>query len=126
MPTLLLVDDEQEATEALQMVLELRGFTVRRAASGAEAVAAVRHAVPDLVLLDLQLPDMTGWDVLRQLRQHAPAIKAVIVTGSSVDRDLERQALETGALGLLLKPMPVEEMIEAVQRFLLTPRDGRS
>lgn len=118
MPTLLLVDDEQEATEALQMVLELRGFTVRRAASGTEAVAAVLHAVPDLLLLDLQLPDMTGWDVLRRLRQQIPAIKAVIVTGSSVDRDLERQALETGALGVLLKPMPVEELVAAIHRFL--------
>lgn len=118
MPTLLLVDDERDATEALQMLLELRGFTVCLAASGAAAVAAVRQQVPDLVLLDLQLPDMTGWDVLHQLRQQAPTLRAVIVTGSSVDRDLERQALETGALGVLLKPMPVEELVAAIHRFL--------
>ncbi|MBI4226660.1 MAG: response regulator, partial [Candidatus Omnitrophica bacterium] len=50
-PALLLVDDEREATEALQMVLALRGFTVRTAASGREAVAAVQAEAPDLVLL---------------------------------------------------------------------------
>ena len=117
-PTLLLVDDEREATEALQMLLELRGVSARIAASGREAVAAVQQAVPDLVLLDLHLPDATGWDVLQQLRRLAPALRVVIVTGSSVEQDLERLALEAGALGVLAKPLRVDHLIAAIQHFL--------
>ena len=117
-PTLLLVDDEREATEALQMLLELRGVTARIAASGREAVAAVQAGVPDLVLLDLHLPGTTGWEVLRQLRRLAPALRVVIVTGSGVDRDVERQAREVGALGVLLKPISVDDLLAAIRRFL--------
>lgn len=118
MAHLLLVDDEKDATEALQMFLELRGFEVRLAFSGEKGIEAVREKAPDLVLLDLQMPGMNGWQALQQMRQIAPDLRVVILTGSVPDRELEEKAQQGGALGFITKPIQLEELAPQIQSFL--------
>ncbi len=118
MSSLLLVDDEQEASEALKMYLELKGFTVRLALSGREGVAAVKEAVPDLVLLDLQMTGIDGWETLRQMRGIAPNVRVVILTGSVPDRELEEKAVSGGALGFITKPIRLDDLVPQIQGFL--------
>lgn len=116
--SLLLVDDERDTNDALKMFLELKGFTVRVAYSGQEGVAAVRETVPDLVLLDLQMPGMDGWQALKQMKQLAPHVRVVIVTGSVPDRGLEELALQEGAIGIITKPIQVDELTPKIQSFI--------
>ncbi len=117
--SLLLVDDERDADEALKLFLELKGFTVRTACSGAEGVAAIREAVPDLVLLDLQMPGgMDGWETLKQMRQIAPGVRVVILTGSTPDQGLEELVLKEGAIGLLTKPIQIDELAPKIRTLL--------
>ncbi len=117
--SLLIVDDERDTSESLKMFLDLKGFTVRLAFSGQEGVAAVRQAVPDLIILDLQMPGgMDGWQTLKQMRQIAPAVRVVIVTGSAPDRGLEQLAVQEGAIGIITKPISVDELVPRINTFL--------
>lgn len=116
--SLLVVDDERDASDGLQGFLELQGFSVRVAYSGEAALAAVHAAVPDLVLLDLLMPGWDGWETLRRLREVAPTVRVVILTGGLPDRDVERQALKAGAMGILTKPLPIDELPGKIRGFL--------
>ncbi len=117
--SLLIVDDERDTSESLRMFLETKGFTVRIAFSGQEGVAAVREAVPDLVMLDLQMPGvLDGWQTLKQMRQIASSIRVVIVTGSTPDRGLEDLAVQEGAIGIITKPISIGELVPRIHAFL--------
>ena len=116
--SILIVDDERDANEALKMFLEMRDFNVRLSFSGQEGIAAVRQAVPDLVLLDLQMPGIDGWETLKQMLQIAPGVRVVILTGSLPDRDLEQLALQEGAIGVITKPVEVNDLIPRIKGFL--------
>lgn len=118
-PSVLIVDDERDAIDAMKMFLELHGFDARVAYSGAEGVAAVRQAVPDLVLLDLQMPGgMDGWETLKQMRQIAPNVRVVILTGSVPDRGLEQLALKEGAIGIITKPIQIDELVPKIRSLI--------
>ena len=117
--SLLIVDDERDTSESLKMFLDLKGFTVRLAFSGQEGVVAVREAVPDLVLLDLQMPGgMDGWQALKQMKQIAPNVRVAIVTGSVPDRGLEELAIKEGAIGIVTKPIRIDDLVPQIQTFL--------
>lgn len=118
MSSLLLVDDEKDAIEAMQMYLEMNGYTVRLALSGQEGVEAVKAAVPDLVLLDLQMTGIDGWETLKQMRGIAPNIQVVILTGSVPDRELEEKAASGGALGFITKPIQLDDLVPQIRGFL--------
>jgi len=116
--SLLIVDDERDTNDALKLFLGLRGFTVRVACSGQEGVSAVQETIPDLVLLDLQMPGMDGWEALKRMRQIAPNMRVVIVTGSVPDRGLEELALKEGAIGIITKPIQIDELVPKIRSFL--------
>jgi two-component system, OmpR family, response regulator RegX3 len=106
--TILIVEDEPTLRETLAEALESDGFGVRTAADGAAAVAAFREATPDLVLLDLMLPGMSGIDVTRVLRSES-AVPIVMLTArdSEVDKVV---GLELGADDYVTKPFSLREL----------------
>ena len=118
MPSLLLVDDEKDVNEALKMYLEMHGFTVRTVFSGQEGLAAVKEAKPDLVMLDLQMTGMDGWQTLLKMREIAPDIHVAILTGSVSDRDLEEKAKTSGVLGFITKPIQLDDLVPKIKGFL--------
>jgi len=100
----LVVDDEPDAAEALTLLLKPRGYEVRVAGTGDEARSAVGAWRPNVVLLDLMLPDVNGLDLLRDLRTAAPDTQVVMVTGyGSVPKVVE--AMNAGAFGFIEKPI---------------------
>ena len=105
-PTLLVVDDEDVNRGLLARLFDSRGFRVDTASTGAEALARVNSARPDLVLLDMNMPGMSGFDVLRQIRAtYTPgALPVVMVTGVGETRD-HVEALELGANDYVTKPI---------------------
>ena len=115
MARILIVDDEPDVTAAFGRYLERAGHDVLRAGTGAEAVAMVDAEHPAVVLLDLKLPDMTGFDVLERTREHRPVV--IMVTGHG-DVALAVQAMQAGAEGFLTRPVDLAHLGAVVDRAL--------
>jgi two-component system copper resistance phosphate regulon response regulator CusR len=108
----LLVDDEPRMRETLARVLMARGWRVDQAATRDEAVAAALAGDHRLLLLDVNLPDGAGWDVLRALRAAGKAIPAAIVSGGPPSAARLR---EFEPVAVLRKPFPLESLLRIVQ-----------
>jgi DNA-binding NtrC family response regulator len=116
MASVLLVDDEASITASLAMFFERNGgHAVHRAHTGAEGIALFRRVRPDLVLLDLRLPDMTGFDVLEAIREYEPVV--IMMTGHG-DVSQAVQAMQLGAENFLTKPVELDHLAVAAERGL--------
>ena len=119
----LIVEDERDIRDLVLFHLEREGFQVSSASSGEEALRQVRHASPDLVLLDLMLPAMGGLEVCRKLRQDPATVALPIVMltakGDEVDRVL---GLELGADDYIVKPFSPKELLARVRAVLRRAR----
>jgi phosphate regulon transcriptional regulator PhoB len=119
----LIVEDEPDIRELLAFHLERDGYLVTRASTGAEALRQVRSARPDLVVLDLMLPEMDGLEVCRRLRADSAtaALPVIIVTakGDEVDRVV---GLELGADDYVVKPFSPKEVLARVRAVLRRSR----
>ncbi len=110
----LIVDDHPMVREGLASMLEGEVGDLFQAGTGEEALARIREMRPDLVLLDLKLPDLDGLTVLQRIKALAPETSVVIVTMHD-DPEFIRQAVELGAAGYVLKSTVDEELIEAIR-----------
>jgi CheY-like chemotaxis protein len=118
-PKILVVDDEPDITASFQSFFGRRGFLVNTAASGQDALNIIKTSKPDLVFLDLTLPEMHGKEVLKELREFDKKTKVIIVTGhalESEDEDKEFQSL--GISAYLNKPIVLEKLVEIVELIL--------
>lgn len=116
-PKILIADDEEDILEIMADRLEFYGFDVRTARDGVQCLEEIRRDVPDLVLLDIRMPEMDGLEVLARLRQERPELPVVMVSASS-DRNVAERSLSKGAFDYLLKPFEPEELKEKVLRAL--------
>ncbi len=115
---ILLIDDHTLFRAGLEDLLTRRGIQVVAAVgNGDEGLAAVNQLNPDIVLLDMRMPNMDGLQVLRLLRKHVPALRVVMLTTSSNEADLV-EALRSGARGYLLKDMEPDELVVALREIL--------
>jgi len=116
MPRILVVDDEPTLLATLRFNLEREGYEVITASDGGEAIALADNVRPDLVLLDLMLPGMHGFEICRALRKHT-SIPIVILTARSdeVDRIV---GLEVGADDYITKPFSMGELIARLRALL--------
>jgi CheY-like chemotaxis protein len=119
MPTILLVEDNEPSRDALSRRLARRGYVVLPAADGQQAVTLARRALPDLILMDLGLPVIDGWEATRQLKadaatQHIPII-VLSAHAMSDDRDL---ALAAGADDFDSKPIRFEGLMGKIETLL--------
>ena len=116
MATILIIDDEPTITAAFATFFERSGgHTVGRAHSGQEGIELARRLRPDLVLLDLRLPDMTGFDVLARVRDEGAVVIMITAYG---DVPLAVQAMQTGAENFLTKPVDLNHLAVVVERGL--------
>jgi CheY-like chemotaxis protein len=110
----LVVDDDRDTRDLLQTALEQRGFSVVLTSSGKRALTLARQEHPNLILLDLKLPGMDGYDVLQRLKSmpETADIPVVIITGSLTDDELKQQKLlSLGAARFMTKPFAVDELV---------------
>lgn len=113
MATILVVDDSGYARRLLRNMLEANAHTVCEAGSGLEALESYFVQRPDVVLLDLTMEDMSGFDVLARLREGDPAAR-VIVISADVQRSTERMVTEAGGFRFLGKPANRTEVLAAI------------
>ncbi len=114
MPVVLVVDDDPDILEALSEILEAEGFSILRARNGQEALEQLDSGRPELVLLDLMMPVMDGWEFAKRMRQ-LPASRQVPVIVLSADRNVGSKAREIGAVGHLAKPFELNDLLELVR-----------
>jgi two-component system phosphate regulon response regulator PhoB len=117
--TVLIVEDEADAAELFAEMMRVSGFRVRKTSSSTPALSMMTEEKPDIVLLDIMMPDVSGLDILRQMR-HDPALAAipvVVVSAKSMPADI-RNGMEAGASTYLTKPVGFLELKEAVERAL--------
>lgn len=117
MPTVLIVDDEPNIVELAEMYFRRDGFDVERAASGSAAVAAVERLNPDLLLLDIMLPDLDGWEVCRRLRAAGNRLPIILLTARDDDID-KVLGLELGADDYVTKPFNPREVVARARALL--------
>jgi len=113
----LIVDDEEELRENLFDLLELEGYEVATCKTGGEALKSVESRVPDLVLLDIQLPEIDGIEILRQFKERHPNLPVIMVSASSQQGTREKIE-EYDADGFILKPYDQDELLALIESLL--------
>jgi two-component system, OmpR family, response regulator len=119
-PRVLVVDDEEHITELVSMGLGYNGFDVERAATGRAALDAIEKRKPDLIVLDVMLPDLDGFELTRRLRQSEGAgtrVPVIFLTAKDTTAD-KIQGLRLGSDDYVTKPFSIEELIERVKAVL--------
>ena len=111
---ILVVDDIADNLLLLQLVLESEGYQVELADSGKVAIATIQRSTPDLVLLDVMMPDMNGFEVTQQLRkaENLPLLPIVLITADRTV-DVER-ALAAGANDIISKPIDMDNLLTRI------------
>jgi two-component system, cell cycle response regulator DivK len=123
MSTILIVEDNEKNMKLVRDILQYEGHATLEAATGAEGVRLALEHVPDLVLMDIQLPDFDGAEALRRIRADA-ALDAVpiVAISASVMPDEQQKVIQSGFDAFITKPIDLKHFRATVQRFLA---DGR-
>jgi DNA-binding response OmpR family regulator len=116
---ILLVDDDTGLTQLLQLVFESRGFGVTLAYNGEEALEILEKELPEVILLDLMMPDVNGVEVCRQVRanprmSHIP----IIVLTARIGEEIQQEAMDAGATDYLVKPIRPSDLIRRVREVV--------
>ncbi|GAA1666615.1 DNA-binding response regulator [Mycolicibacterium murale] len=115
--TVLVVDDETVLAEMVSMALRYEGWNITTAADGAAAVSAARANRPDVVVLDVMLPDMSGLEVLRKLREQNPQLPVLLLTAKDALED-RIAGLTAGGDDYVTKPFSIEEVVLRLRALL--------
>ncbi len=119
----LVVDDDTLMRDVLKAVLRDEGFIVAgEAHDGHSALTVIRRARPDIVCLDVNMPGISGIDVLKSIRSSYPEIRVVMITGDS-SMDTVREAVGFGAMGYIIKPFKAGRVSSSLRAAMKTPLD---
>lgn len=125
-PKVLVVDDDPLTQCVLRHYLERVGYQVIGAIHGREANRLARHELPQLIILDVMMPDMDGWTVLRQLKKkEATRMIPVILLSGNADLMAREESLRSGATQLLVKPISADQLLNVIRRLVPLPSVSR-
>jgi DNA-binding response OmpR family regulator len=110
----LIVEDDRDLLELMSLILESAGFSTEQAFNGRAGLEALSEQLPGLILLDMRMPVMNGWEFAAELRRlHQEAVPIVVVTAAE---DAQKRAEEIGAEGWLSKPFAPRDLVDVVTR----------
>ena len=120
--TVLIIEDEEDAAELFAEMMRVSGFHVLKTSSSAPAIDMMIASKPDVVILDIMMPEISGLDILRQMRRDPAlsSIPVVVVSAKSMPADI-KNGMEAGASTYLTKPVGFLELKEAVERAFIDP-----
>jgi excisionase family DNA binding protein len=117
-PLVLIVDDDERVREYVRVNLEMEGYSVREAASAEEGLSALEEAFPALILLDVMMPEVDGWEMLRRVQErHGAGAIPVVMFSGKVDEGAE-EASARGAQGFLGKPFDPQQLIDHAKQLV--------
>jgi DNA-binding response OmpR family regulator len=114
---ILLVDDEEEFVTTLAERLELRGLQARAALNGEDALQMIEEDIPRIVILDIMMPGIGGFEVLRRIKSQHPQIPVILLTGRGSAKE-GIKGMQLGAFDYLMKPLNIEELIKKMQEAI--------
>jgi excisionase family DNA binding protein len=118
---ILIVDDDDRLREFVRVNLEMEGYSVREAADAEQGLAALEEEPPDLILLDVMMPKVDGWEMLRRVQErHGVGSIPVIMFSGKVDEEAMRDAASRGAQGFIGKPFNPQQLIESTKQLVPT------
>src|SRR5262249_20368861 len=115
MSTLLVIDDEESVRYSFRRVFESEEVCVVTAATGAKGLEEVRRQKPDVVVLDLQLPDASGLEIFRQIQTEDPKRPVIFITATG-PTETAIEAMKRGAFDYLVKPVDLEQLSQLIER----------
>ena len=120
MPRILLVEDDSELSNVLSRFLQNNGYQVDAALDGLEAVEKLRSSKPDLIITDLSVPKVSGWELCKASKQDPATsrIPILVITGTRRGALEELMSLECGADEYIVKPFALDELLRTIQRWL--------
>ncbi len=123
-PTILIVDDDVDIVEFVAMGLEVEGFNPIKAYNGTEALKILESTIPDLILLDIMMPDISGYEVCKKLKMQKRfnLIPIIMLTAKLKDRD-KYEGFVTGADDYITKPFDFDKLVNIIQRKLAENHD---
>ena len=116
-PLVLLVDDDPQVREVVRINLEMEGYAVREAGNAEDGLAALEDEAPDLILLDVMMPQVDGWEMLRRV-QERHGVGSIPVVMFSGQIDAGREAAERGAQGFVGKPFDLRALVEQTKQIV--------
>jgi excisionase family DNA binding protein len=117
-PLVLLVDDDDKVRELVRVNLEFEGYSVREAADADAGLAAIDEAKPDLVLLDVMMPHVDGWEMLRRMQdRYGPGAIPVVMFSGKLDEQAEEEAASRGAQAFVGKPFDLQQLIDRTKQL---------
>ena len=116
-PLVLVVDDDARLREFIRVNLELEGYAVREAESAESGLAAIEDQAPDLVLLDVMMPNVNGWEMLQRMQERHGSIPVIMFSGK-VDEQSLSAAADRGARGFVGKPFDPQQLIERAKQLV--------
>ena len=117
-PRVLIVDDDERVREYVRVNLESEGYTVREAGSAEEGLAVLQEESPDLILLDVMMPQVDGWEMLRRVQEHTGVGAIPVIMFSGKVEDQAGEAESRGAHGFIGKPFDPRTLIESTKQLL--------
>jgi excisionase family DNA binding protein len=118
-PMVLVVDDDAQVRELVRINLEMEGYAVREAANAEEGLAALEEDAPDLILLDVMMPQVDGWEMLRRVQErHGIGSIPVVMFSGKLDQAARTEAAERGAQGFIGKPFDLRSLIEQTKQIV--------
>ena len=118
---ILVIDDDPDVLSTVVDILEFEGYPVERATNGAEGLKVLERTRPRLVLLDMRMPVLNGWDFARILKERGIHLPILVMTAA---QDARRWAQEIGAQGYIAKPFELPDLLAAVERFRANHRNS--
>ena len=118
-PLVLVVDDDPQVREVVRVNLEMEGYTAREAGNAEGGLAAGEDDAPDLILLDVMMPQVDGWEMLRRVQeQHGRGSIPVVMFSGQLESSAKREAEERGAQGFVGKPFDLRALIEQTKQIV--------
>lgn len=127
MTRVLVIDDEREIRTLLRLALESFGYEVREAENGEQGLKSCQEERPDVVLLDIFMPEKDGLETLRELRLINPDMRVIVMSGGGGQRNVGilRPAMLLGASRMLVKPFPLAQLQQIIAETLAAPPQTR-
>ena len=120
-PLVLIVDDDERVREYVRVNLEMEGYAVREAGSADEGLEVLEEVSPDLILLDVMMPEVDGWEMLRRVQErHGIGAIPVVMFSGKVNEQSAAEATARGAQGFVGKPFDPQQLIEQAKQLLPT------
>ncbi|MHB0996129.1 MAG: response regulator transcription factor [Elusimicrobiales bacterium] len=115
---ILIIDDDTHLRESLAEVLDLEGYATTEAGNAKNGIASAKKNNPDVVIMDIQLPDSSGFQICQELRRHSKDFILIMMTGRFLSAEEKTQGLSLGADDYLTKPFDLQELSIRIRQML--------